>query len=271
MTREEAEDILKAAGKAGDGDFPLLEAAIACAEHDLPFRDPEPARLLGRAAAERLAERLPGESVEEALAESLSGDLRLNGDLLNWADPAATDVIDLADQRRGLSAALAVYYLHACRQCGVGAAGVDFPGHVLLRVDTPDGPVAVDPFSQGRLVLPSELSRRALRAGLTPMAADRMDLLMAPISDRRLLIRLQNLVFTRAQRAGDNDSAERAALRCALLDPTDHRPLLDVAAAREQQGALAGALQALEMAHMLDGTAAARAEQAKKRVLLRLN
>ena len=51
MTREEAEDILKAAGKAGDGDFPRQEAAIACAEHDLPFRDPEPARLLGRAAA----------------------------------------------------------------------------------------------------------------------------------------------------------------------------------------------------------------------------
>ena len=62
MTREEAEDILKAAGKAGDGDFPLLEAAIACAEHDLPFRDPEPARLLGRAAAEHVAATQPSPS-----------------------------------------------------------------------------------------------------------------------------------------------------------------------------------------------------------------
>jgi len=271
MTRGEAEAILSEAGAGGDDGFPLLEAAIACAEHDVPFRDAEPARLLGRVAAERLAERLPVESPDEALAESLSGDLRLNGDLLNHDDPASTDLIDIAESRRGLSAALAIFYLHAARANGLNARGVDFPGHVLLRVDTRDGPVALDPFSQGRLVLPSELSRRALRAGLTPLAADRLDLLMAPISDRRLLIRLQNLIFVRAQRFGDPDGAERAALRSALLDPEDHRPWLDVAAAREAQGALAGALDALARAHAIDGTASARAEAARKRVMLRLN
>lgn len=271
MTREEAETILSEAGAGGDEAFPLLEAAIACAEHDCPFRDPEPARRLGQAAVARLKERLAAESPEEALAEALSGDLRLNGDLLNYDDPAATDVIDVAEHRRGLSAALIVYYLHAARACELGAAGVDFPGHVLLRVETDEGPVALDPFSQGRLVLPSELSRRALRAGLTPMAAERLDLIMAAIADRKLLIRLQNLVFLRAQRVGDHTGAERAALRCALLDPTDHRPWLDVAAAREAQGALAGALDALARAHALDGTAAVRAEQTRRRVLLRLN
>lgn len=271
MTRDEAEHFLAEAGSAGDAAFPLLEAAIACAEHDCPFRDPEPVRLLGRAAADRLRDRLVLESPEEALAESLSGDLRLNGDLLSFDDPGLTDIIDVTESRRGLSAVLAVFYLHAARACGLRAAGVDFPGHILVRVEIEDGPVALDPFSQGRLVLPSELSRRALRAGLTPMAADRLDLIMAPIADRRLLIRLQNLVFLRAQRTGDHQAAERAALRTALLDPDDHRPWLDVAAAREAQGALNGALEALAKAHALDGSAAARADQAKRRVLLRLN
>ena len=50
MTREDAEDFLLDAGAATDGDFPLLEAAIACAIHDHPFRDPEPVRNLARAA-----------------------------------------------------------------------------------------------------------------------------------------------------------------------------------------------------------------------------
>ena len=271
MTRDEAEHFLSRAGSDGDTDFPLLEAAIACAEHDCPFRDAEPVRVLGAAAAERLAARLPLESPEEAMAEALSGDLRLNGDLLSYDDPGLTDIIDVTDTRRGLSAVLAVFYLHAAKRCDLRAAGVDFPGHVLLRVDTDQGPVALDPFSQGRLVLPSELSRRALRAGLTPMAADRLDLIMAPMSDRKLLIRLQNLVFLRAQKAGDPQGAERAAIRTALLDPDDHRPWLDVAAAREAQGALNGALEALARAHALDGTASARAEQVKRRVLLRLN
>lgn len=271
MTREEAESVLTAAGEASDAEFPLLEAAIACAIHDLPFRDVEPVRAVAAAAAERLAERMQRESPDEALAETLSGELRLNGDLLTYDDPANTDVIDVAERRRGLSATLGVYYLHAARKCGLRADGVDFPGHFLLRVETGEGPVALDPFSQGRLVLPSELTRRALRTGLTPDVADRLDVLMTPVTDREMLIRLQNTVFARALAYQDYESAERSAVRRALLDPNDHRPWLDVAAAREKQGALTGALEALGRAHQLDGGAAAAAQSARDRVRLRLN
>ena len=248
MTRDDAEKVLSEAGQADDDDFPLLEAAIACAIHDYPFRDAEPVRLLARNAAERLAERINGESADDALAETMAADLRLNGDLLTYDSAANTDVIDVAERRRGLSATLAVFYLDAARRAGIKAQGVDFPGHFLLRVETPEGPVALDPFSQGRVVMPSELTRRALRAGLTPHVADRLDVLMAPVSDRQALIRLQNVLFSRAIHAGDYESAERSALRRALLDPEDHRPWLDVASAREKQGALAGALEALQRA-----------------------
>ncbi len=271
MTRDEAIQLLTDAGQAEDDAFPLLEAAIACAIHDYPFRDPEPVRTLARNAAERLAERIGGESPDDALAETMASDLRLNGDLLHYDDPANTDIIDVADRRRGLSAALAVFYLDAARRAGVKAQGVDFPNHFLLRVETPDGPVALDPFSQGRLVLPSELTRRALRAGLTPHVADRLDVLMAPVSDRQALIRLQNVLFNRAIRAQDYDGAERSALRRALLDPEDHRPWIDVAAAREKQGALTGALEALSRARTLDDPGEVHRQMSVDRVRLQLN
>lgn len=271
MTRDEAEATLDEAGRADEASFPLLEAAIACAIHDYPLRETEPVRVLARAAGERLAERLREESPEDALAEAMAGDLRLNGDLLTLDDPANTDVVAIAERRRGLAAALAVFYLDAARRAGLDAQGVDFPNHFLLRVDTPDGPVALDPFSQGRVVLPSELTRRALRAGLTPHVADRLDLLMAPVSDRQALIRLQNQMFSRALASGDNAGAERIALRCALLDPDDHRPWLDVAAARERQGALAGALEALSRAQGLEGPVEAGRQAVEHRVRLQLN
>lgn len=271
MTRDEAIEVLTAAGQVEDEAFPLLEAAIACAIHDYPFRDPEPVRVLARNAAERLAERIGGESPDEALAETMAADLRLNGDLLNYDHPGNTDVIDVAERRRGLSAALSVFYLDAARRAGVKAQGVDFPGHFLVRVETPEGPVALDPFSQGRLVLPSELTRRALRAGLTPHVADRLDVLMAPVTERQALIRLQNVLFTRALRAGDYEGAERSALRRALLDPDDHRPWLDVASAREKQGALAGALEALSRARTLDDPAETQRKLSMDRVRLQLN
>lgn len=271
MTRDEAETLLIEAGTADDADFPLLEAAIACAVHDYPSRDPEPVRLLAANAAQRLSERIGGEEPDEALAETMASDFRLNGDLLTYDHPGNTDIIDVAERRRGLSATLAVFYLDAARRAGVKAQGVDFPNHFLLRVDTAAGPVALDPFSQGRVVMPSELTRRALRAGLTPHVADRLDILMAPVSDRQALIRLQNVLFSRAIKAEDYNGAERCALRRALLDPEDHRPWLDVASAREKQGALSGALEALSRARIVGGQDERVHAGAVDRLRMRLN
>jgi regulator of sirC expression with transglutaminase-like and TPR domain len=271
VTREEAEIALEEAGRADDDAFPLLDAAIACALHDYPFRDPSVAHVLAAAAAGRLAERVETESPDDALAETMAADLRFNGDLLHYDDPANTDILDVAERRRGLSAALAVFYLDAARRAGVTAQGVDFPNHFLLRVETPAGPVALDPFSQGRVVMPSELTRRALRAGLTPHVADRLDLLMAPVSDREALIRLQNVLFNRAIKAEDYVCAERSAVRRALLDPEDHRPWLDVASAREKQGALTGALEALRRARAVAGQDDQMHQIVADRLRMRLN
>jgi regulator of sirC expression with transglutaminase-like and TPR domain len=271
MTREEAQQALVEAGQTADANFPLFEAALACAMHEDPSRDPSAARSLVEQIAERLTRRLEEESAEEALAETLSGDFRMGGDLLTYDDPDNADLIAVAERRKGIPVALGVFYLDAARRCRLPVEGVDFPGHFLLRMESPEGPLALDPFSEGRVVLPSELVRRALRSGLTPDVADRLDVLMAPVKDRAVLIRLQNNIFARAQQARDFARAERAALRRALLDPADHRPWIDVAAAREGQGALAGALEALARAQLLDGGAAVAARAARERVRLRLN
>jgi regulator of sirC expression with transglutaminase-like and TPR domain len=271
MNREDAERFLGDAGRHADGGFPLFEAALACAVHEDPSRDPDHARKLAAEAAARLKGRLERESPEEALAETMAGDLRLAGDLINYDHPDNADVIAVSERRKGIPVALGVFYLDAGRRCGLDVAGVDFPGHFLLRIETHEGPLALDPFSEGRVVLPSELTRRALHAGLTPDVADRLEALMAPASDRAVLIRLQNNIFARAVAARDYARAERSALRRALLDPKDHRPWIDVAAAREGQGALAGALQALAQAQVLDGGAAIAARAARERVRLKLN
>jgi regulator of sirC expression with transglutaminase-like and TPR domain len=271
MTRQEAERALTELGEAADDRFPLFEAALLCAIHEDPARDPEPARQMCAEAAEHLSDRLKRESPEEALAETMAGDMRLAGDVLTYDDPANADIIDVWERRRGLPVALGILYLDAARRCNLPVQGVDFPGHFLLRIESDEGPLALDPFSEGRVVLPSELIRRALRTGLTPDVADRLDVLMAPVRDRAVVLRLENNIYARASRSGDHARAERSAIRRALLDPTDHRPWIDVAAAREGQGALVGAQEALARAQMLDGGAAIAARAARERVRLKLN
>ena len=272
MTRQDAEQALRDIGEATDARFPLLEAAIACALHEDPTRDAEAARALTSEAVTRLKARLEQvESPEEALAETMAGDMRLGGDVITYDDPDNADILAVWERRRGLPVALGVLYLDVARRCGLQVKGVDFPGHFLLRIETGEGPLALDPFSEGRVVLPSELSRRAYMAGLTSDVAERLDVLMAPTDDRSVLIRLQNNIYARAIQARDFPRAERSAVRRALLNPTDHRPWLDVAAAREGQGALAGALEALARAQTLDGGAAVAARAARERVRMRLN
>jgi regulator of sirC expression with transglutaminase-like and TPR domain len=119
--------------------------------------------------------------------------------------------------------------------------------------------------------MPSELTRRAFAAGLTPDVADRIDILMAPVRDRQVAIRIENNIYVRAIRRRDFVRAERSAIRRALLDPEDHRPWLDVATSREGQGALTGALEALARARFLDGGAEIAARAARERMRMRLN
>jgi regulator of sirC expression with transglutaminase-like and TPR domain len=271
MTQEDAERALAAAGAAPDSRFPLFEAAISCALHEDPTRDPEPARAFAAEAANLLALRMRNQRPEDAICEALGGDLDLHGDLMDMDGLANADILSVCERRKGLPVALGVLYLEAARRCKLQVSGVDFPGHFLLRIETDQGPIALDPFAGGRIVLPSELTRRALQTGLTPNAADRMDVLMAPVSDRMVILRLQNNIFARAAYVRDYARAERSALRRALIDPADHRPWLDVAAAREGQGRLAGALQALTQAQTLDGGAALTARVTRERLRRALN
>jgi regulator of sirC expression with transglutaminase-like and TPR domain len=269
-THEETEQALAAAGASPDERFPMFEAALSCALHEEGDRDPEPARRLVEQAVERLQVRLEAERPEDAVCEALGGDLGLTGDLFTPDDPANADLISVCGRRRGLSIALGLIYLEAGRRAGLELAGVDFPGHFLLRIETGEGPIALDPYDGGRVVMPSELTRRALNAGLTPGVADRLDTLMSGVTDRQVVLRLQNLVFARAVRSGAFERAERSALRRALLDPHDHRPWLDVASAREGQGRLSGALDALNRARELGGVNGF-ADVARERVRRRLN
>ena len=271
MTREEAEQALTTAGAAKDDQFPLFEAALGCALHEEPGRDPAQARDLMLEATHRLTRRLQREAPEEAIAETMAGDLHLTGDPMTYENPDNADMICVCARRKGLPVALGLLYLEVARRCDLPVYGVDFPGHFLLRIEADEGPLALDPYAEGRVVLPSELSRRALMTGLTPDVAANLERLMAPVSDRAVLTRLQNNIFARASQVGDYARAERSALRRALLNPGDHHPWLDVAAAREGQGALAGALQALGRAQQLDGGAAIAARAARERVRLRLN
>src|SRR5215217_6092188 len=205
MNRDEAEGFLADVGRRADDAFPLFEAALACAVHDDPDRDAAAAQAFADEGAERLKARLERESPEEAIAESMAGDLGLQGDLFTYDHQDNADVIAVSQRSKGIPVSLGVFYLHAARRCGLDVRGVDFPGHFLLRIETVEGPLALDPFSEGRVVLPSELSRRALRPAPRAARPHRPP----PLARRRLRPRRPGRARGRASGAGSGAAARR--------------------------------------------------------------
>ena len=87
------------------------------------------------------------------------------------------------------------------------AFGLNTPGHFLIAVQGPGFQSIVDPFNDGAVVGEEDLSRLMRHVGVTER------LVISPVSDRSILLRLQNNILLRARDAGNKVSALETALR----------------------------------------------------------
>jgi regulator of sirC expression with transglutaminase-like and TPR domain len=179
---------------AGQPDLALAHTALLLAALERPC-DPETfsARLDGLAAgleggsaklrAARLAERLAEFALE-------AGD-----------EDQAANLAWVLDHRRGTPEALGVVWLEVAWRAGWAAEALAFPGPLLVRLeDASGGRVIVDPALNGMVLVAPEL--RALLKAQAGLAAELEPSLFAPLSNRDILLRLQNEAKLRALRAG---------------------------------------------------------------------
>lgn len=179
---------------AGQPEPDLAGTALLLAALDLPC-DPETfsARLDGLAAgldggtaeirAARLAERLAGFALDTCDEDHSAN--------LMW----------VLDHRRGTPEALGVVWLEVAWRAGWSAEALAFPGPLLVRLkDEAGGRVIVDPVLDGMVLAPPEL--RALLKAQAGLAAELEPSLFAPLSNRDILLRLQNEAKLKALRSG---------------------------------------------------------------------
>ena len=127
------------------------------------------------------------------------------------------NLMRVVDRRKGLPVALGILYLHAARAQGWDSIGLAFPGHFLIRLS--DGPerLILDPFHGGRIC-----DAASLRELLKAMAGQDVELTpthYAPVSDRDVLLRLQNNIKSRLLQAGRAEPALRIVQTMLLLAP----------------------------------------------------
>jgi regulator of sirC expression with transglutaminase-like and TPR domain len=182
---------------AEDEGFALLEAAIAVAQDEYPKLDPQGVLAQVDALADRLRRRVPADAAVlqklRLLNRYFFQDLGFAGNANDYYDPRNSYLHEVLAMRRGIPITLALIYTELAAQIGLGARGVSFPGHFLVKLRTSKGEVIIDPLT-GQSLSRSELEERLLpyrrSRGLTGEFEVPLGLFLQAAAPREVIARL---------------------------------------------------------------------------------
>ena len=219
--RETCADFLRQLGASGERILPIAEAALALASFERPRVDPtryrEHLQVLARdvgghpGAAGDIAERA------RALNEIVLLKYAYSGDALTYDDLQNANLMRVVDRRKGLPVALGILYMHAGRAQGWETVGLAFPGHFLVRLSDDPERLILDPFHGGRICTAAEL--RELLKATAGTDSELQTEHYTPVSDRDVLLRLQNNLKARLIQAEQYDRAVMVAETMLMLAP----------------------------------------------------
>lgn len=188
----------------------------------------------------------PGpEEMAEILSRVISRDFHYSGDEESYNDLDNANLMRVIERRRGLPVSLGILYLSVARAQGWGAAGLNFPGHFLVRLESRDGRrVIIDPFYSGQILDSRELRERLklVRGTAVELEANHY----RPVTNRDVLIRLQNNVKTRRMELNEVAGALEAVAAMQILDPGNASLWREAGVMHMRLGHLKHAVEAFE-------------------------
>lgn len=227
--------ILVEAGEADDAkiDLTLCALALAAPEHEgisVERYSHHIAKLSAdvRARFNSLIEGGADDSAQTRLAalkHILADREGYHGDIDNYDDLQNADLMRVIDRRKGMPIALCILYIQVGRNSGFDVQGVNFPGHFLCRIEHAGVRLIFDPFERCELMEAPQLRQliKRVRGPHAELSADYYE----TASNRDILIRLQNNVKLRLIEASDYKKALHSVEMMRLVDPQEHRLLLD--------------------------------------------
>jgi regulator of sirC expression with transglutaminase-like and TPR domain len=185
----------------------LLRASIGVSMHALDDVDPEQTEKLIQDICGLVEEAKPGNQPSEILAGLhyvLFKDCEFRGNTDRYYHALNNYVPAVLKSRQGLPIALAVIYKAVGEGSGLSVAGVNAPGHFMVRVRTEDGWHIVDPFYGGQILSREEVFERLEQVTQRPLHR-RDELLAAPTHQQWIYRMIGNLrqLFLAEGRLGD--------------------------------------------------------------------
>jgi regulator of sirC expression with transglutaminase-like and TPR domain len=243
---------------ADDASLPLLEAAVAVAQDDIPKLDVQGVlahidTLCAKLRA-RFQAKLPVDAPPMPKLRLLNAyffqELGFAGNVNHYYDRRNSLLPHVLQTRRGIPLTLALLYIELANTIGLQAQGISFPGHFLVKLHMPAGEVVIDPFT-GR-----SLGREDLEEWLAPVRQQRglvgdneapLGLFLQPAPARDILARLLRNLKEIHDTANDWPRLAAVMHRLCILLPEAWEHQRDLSLALHRLGESTGAAQALSL------------------------
>lgn len=236
-------------GRQSDETIDLADAALLLGALDQPSIDLAPYRThlatLVRAVGDAIgadAEQI--EARARCINDVLYRRFGYGGDTTSYDDPENANLIRVIDRRAGLPVSLGILYIHVAHAQGWPIAGLAFPGHFLVRLDFEARRLIIDPFHAGQPLEAGHL--RDLLKQFQGAAAELEPRHYAAISNRDVLLRLQNNLKTRALQGNDPARAAAILKRMTLIAPDAADAWRELGLVEAHVGNIRRAVNALE-------------------------
>jgi regulator of sirC expression with transglutaminase-like and TPR domain len=205
--RQADHDFLAYCLRHRDG-FDLETAALLLARTAQPELNVEAYRAVLDDFAGQLTERLsPAVGAREMLQQVndwLFGELGFRGNRKEYYAPENNYLNEIIDRRLGNPIGLSVVYLLLARRLRLPVAGIGFPGHFLCRYQDAADSIYIDVFDGGRLLTKADCVQQLLHS-----AFGLQEEFMAPVTPRRILLRLCGNLHQSYLHLEDHDAAQR--------------------------------------------------------------
>lgn len=266
---------LRNLGASGAAMWPIGEAALALAAFDRLRMDlggyRDHLRLLARDVSRhpRAAGDLTARA--RALSEAILLKHGYRGDEETYEDLQNASLIRVVDRRKGLPVALGILFIDAARAQHWEISGLAFPGHFLVCLANGPERLILDPFHRGRICQADELRHllKVLVGTDRKLAPEHC----APVSDRDVLLRLQNNLKSRLLQSGQPERAAAVVGTMLMLAPDLAELWHEAGQLHRQLGNVRAAAKAFEqyILRAPDGIGRHRAAAVLQQLRARLN
>ena len=158
------------------------------------------------------------------LRQVLAEEEGFSGNEDEYYDPRNSFLNDVLDRRTGIPITLSVVYMEVARRVGFLLEGVSYPGHFLVKHQTPGRTIILDPFHGGHILAETDLKARLDADGGGENHEERF---LEATTARALLYRALSNLKAIYLRGGDRGRALAAVERMLLLTPAESAEMRD--------------------------------------------